>query len=198
MLPDQYNPETDPQEAARTVGAMLRTGTVAEVDVQRALVRFKTGGITTDWLPWFERRAGGPQGGRSWWPPVEGEQGLLLAPGGDLARAIVLPGMFSNAMPQGAAEAGTAREDWNTTDYWQWKNGTLDVHSTQKIELAVGAATITITPDAIRLQAGGASVELAGGIVTAEGDVISGSISLRTHKHTGVIPGPALTGEPTP
>ena len=77
MLPNQYNPETDPQEAARAAGTMLRTGTVVEVDTARALLRFKTGDITTDWLPWFETRAGGARGGRTWWPPVVGEQGKL-------------------------------------------------------------------------------------------------------------------------
>ena len=125
MLPDQYNPETDPQEAARAAGLMLRTGTIDAVDHQSARVRFKTGDITTDWLPWFERRAGGQHGGRSWWPPVVGEQGMLLAPGGDLARAVIMPGIYSTARPAGANQPATAREDWNATDFWQWQRGGL-------------------------------------------------------------------------
>lgn len=196
MLPDQYNPETDPQEAARSAGFMLRTGTVAQVDLQRALVRFQTGDITTDWLPWFERRAGGPQGGRSWWPPVVGEQGMLLAPGGDLARAVILPGMFSTAMPAGSNEPNTAREDWNDTDFWQWQGGDLTVRSQHRIHLAVGDATITITPDAIHMAAGGATLQLAGGIVTASDDVVADGVSLVHHTHTLVTKGQDLSGPP--
>ena len=196
MLPDQYNPETDPQEAARAIGMLLRTGTVTEVDVSKALVRFATGDITTDWLPWFERRAGGASGGRSWWPPVVGEQGLLLAPGGDLARAVILPGMFSDAMPAGANQAATAREDFDATDFWQWQDGTLRAECTQSIVLKVGGSTLTITTDAIRMSAGGATLDVASGIVTGESDVVSGGVSLRTHTHTKVMPGPALSGPP--
>ena len=123
MLPNQYNPETDPQEAARAAGTMLRTGTVVEVDTARALLRFKTGDITTDWLPWFETRAGGARGGRTWWPPVVGEQGMLIAPGGDLARAVVLPGMFSSAMPAGSADADTMRIDFDEADRIEYQRG---------------------------------------------------------------------------
>lgn len=196
MLPDQYNPEVDPQEQARAIGLMLRTGTITEVDPDKAMLRFKTGGITTDWLPWFERRAGGAEGGRTWWPPVVGEQGMLLAPGGDLGRAVILPGMFSTAMPAGAKEQGTAREEWNATDFWQWQDGTLQAKCTEEIILTVGEATLSITPEAVRISAGGASLEVAGGVVTAESDVIAGGVSLVNHIHTGVITGPMVSGPP--
>ncbi|MFV0680021.1 phage baseplate assembly protein V [Ottowia sp.] len=196
MLPDTYNPEADPQDAARVAGMMLRTGTVAEVDVAKAMLRFATGDITTDWLPWLERRAGGTNGGRTWWPPVVGEQGILLAPGGDLARAVVLPGMFSTAMPAGERTAAVARDDFNAADFWQWENGTLSAECTSKIEFGVGDATLTITPEQIALSAGGATLTLAGGIVTASADVVAGGVSLVSHIHTGVISGPMVSGPP--
>lgn len=196
MLPHQYNPETDPQEAARAAGVMLRTGTVKEVDVARALVRFETGGITTDWLPWFERRAGGERGGRSWWPPVKGEQGMLLAPGGDLARAVILPGMFSDAMPAASRQAGTAREDWDDRDFWEWAGGALTVRCTNEVTITVGESSIRITQDAIEMKAGGATLQLAGGIVRASADVRAGRISLVNHVHGGVQTGLSTTREP--
>ena len=40
------------------------------------------------------------------------------------------------------------------------------------------------------------NVDVASGIVTGESDVVSGGVSLRTHTHTKVMPGPALTGPP--
>lgn len=200
MLPDQYDPEIDPQEAARQAGAMLRTGTVAAVSHKRACVRFRTGGITTDWIPWIERRAGGKPGGCTWWPPVVGEQGLLLAPGGDLTRAVVLPGIFSTAMPASERAGNVARTDWNETDFCEWRaglnGGEARVACAASITLVVGGSSITITRESITLEAGGASLTLAGGIVSASRDVVAGGISLTRHVHGGVKPGPSNTGGP--
>lgn len=200
MLPDEYNPETDPQEAARAQGAMLRTGTIAAVSHARARVRFRSGGLLTDWLPWIERRAGGKKGGASWWPPVAGEQGLLLAPGGDLTRAVVLPGIFSTAMPASERSARVAREDWSEGDFWEWRQknegGALHVQTGASISLAVGDALLRITPREIHLSAGGATLTLGGGVVTASRDVIASGISLTRHVHGGVKPGPSATGRP--
>ena len=189
MLPNQYNPETDPQEAARAAGTMLRTGTVVEVDTARALLRFKTGDITTDWLPWFETRAGGARGGRTWWPPIVGEQGMLIAPGGDLARAVVLPGMFSSAMPAGSEDADTMRIDFDEADRIEYQRG-------KHLRMKFGGTTITLAADAITMHAGGGTLTLDADGLRGEPDVVSGSVSLRNHKHVGVTPGPALTGPP--
>lgn len=196
MLPHQYNPETDPQEAARAAGMMIRTGTVAAVDLAARRVRFTSGGITTDWLPWLERRAGGGAGGRTWWPPVQGEQGLMLAPGGDLARAVILPGMFSDAMPAGSDQPATERTDWDAQDFWQWQQGRLHVACTHQVLLQVGESSITIEPGRIHMQAGGASLTMAGGIVTASADVVASGISLTKHKHGEVSKGSDKTGRP--
>ena len=196
MLDNQHNPETDPQEAARAAGMLLRAGTVHEVDHAQARVRFKTGDITTDWLPWFEAAANGAQGNRTWRPPVVGAQGLLMSPGGELGRAFVLPGAFSDAMPAGANSADTVREDFNATDFWQWKDGALEVTCADKITLTVGSSSITVMPDSIALSAGGATLTLAGGVATIDQDAVIGGISFIAHKHGGVLPGPLFTLPP--
>ena len=198
MLPNDHNPETDPQEAARAIGMLLRAGTVAQVDHATARVRFTTGDITTDWLPWFEMRAGGQGKNRTWRPPSAGEQGLMLAPGGELGRAFILPGVFSDGMPAGANTEGTVREDFNGTDFWQWKDGKLACECADEIAFKVGGATFTIGTDSIRMEAGGATLELAGSLVTASTDVVAEGISLTKHKHTGVMVGPMPTGLPIP
>ena len=66
----------------------------------------------------------------------------------------------------------------------------------KQISLAVGSSVLTISPDRIELVAGGATVTLAGGVVTIDGDAIIGGISFKGHVHPGVMPGPMLTAPP--
>ena len=198
MLPDQYNPETDPQEAARAIGMLLRTGTVSEVDHAQARVRFQTGDITTDWLPWFEQRANGAEGNRTWRPPAVGAQGLMLAPGGELGRAVILPGMFSDAMPASGNAAGVVREDFNATDFMEWKDGGLGITCTESITLTVGGSSIEITPDSIKLSAGGGTLTLDSSGATIDPEATIGGIPFTPHKHGGVMIGAMNTTGPVP
>ena len=64
----------DLAELARLIENLIRIGTVADVrHGNPPTVRVRTGGITTTWRPWCERRAGTT---RTWSPPTKGEQGL--------------------------------------------------------------------------------------------------------------------------
>lgn len=86
----------DTAELARLIENLLRLGVVADVQLGKPpRVRVQTGGITTTWLPWAERRAGRT---RTWNPPTKGEQVLLFCPSGDLANGIVLTGIPSDAI----------------------------------------------------------------------------------------------------
>ncbi|WP_376748405.1 DNA-binding transcriptional regulator [Yokenella regensburgei] len=84
------------QEIARAIRNLIRTGIVTDVDHDEGLCRVQTGGMETTWLNWLTSRAG-----RShvWWAPSVGEQVLLLAVGGELDTAFVLPGIFSDNNP---------------------------------------------------------------------------------------------------
>lgn len=79
------------QDALRLLRNLIRTGVVVEVDLDDGRCRVQTGGIVTDWLQWLTTRAGRS---RVWWAPSVGEQVLLLAVGGELDTAFVLPGIF--------------------------------------------------------------------------------------------------------
>ena len=93
-------------ELARRLANVVRPGVVAEADYPAGLVRVKfagedealsgAGGGKTGWLPFMAWKAGGDA---FWWPPAVGEQVLLLAPSGDLANAIVLSALYSDAHP---------------------------------------------------------------------------------------------------
>lgn len=88
------------QEIARAIRNLIRTGIVTDVDHDEGLCRVQTGGMQTTWLNWLTCRAGRS---RVWWAPSVGEQVLLLAIGGELDTAFVLPGIFSDDHPAPSA-----------------------------------------------------------------------------------------------
>lgn len=184
------NQQESPYEAARRVNNVLRLGSVAEVrHAAPARCRVRSGDNLTDWLPWLSLRAGGAADGAAWWPPAVGEQVLLLAPGGDLAQAVVLPGVFSDQRPQGSSTPGACRLDFAADAHLEYLPG-------QHLQLRFGATVLTLRADALTADAGGGTIRLDGAGLRGEPDVTSGSVSLRQHKHIGVTPGPALTGPP--
>ncbi|WP_196087840.1 phage baseplate assembly protein V [Enterobacter ludwigii] len=87
---------TQLNEVMRILRNLIRTGIVTDVDHDEGLCRVQTGGIETTWLNWLTCRAGRS---RVWWAPSVGEQVLLLAVGGELDTAFVLPGIFSDDHP---------------------------------------------------------------------------------------------------
>ncbi|HDR2471530.1 TPA: phage baseplate assembly protein V [Enterobacter soli] len=88
------------QEIARAIRNLIRTGIVSDVDPDEGLCRVQTGGMQTTWLNWLTCRAGRS---RVWWAPSIGEQVLILAIGGELDTAFVLPGIFSDDHPAPSA-----------------------------------------------------------------------------------------------
>ncbi|EPK1030523.1 TPA: phage baseplate assembly protein V [Klebsiella oxytoca] len=90
------------QELARAIRNLIRSGVVTEVDTVQGLCRVQSGGIQTTWLNWLTTRAGRS---RTWWAPSVGEQVLLLAIGGELDTAFVLPGIYSDDKPAPSASA---------------------------------------------------------------------------------------------
>ena len=84
-------------ELTRRVANIVRLGTVEEVDGGSARVRVRYGETALSrWLPWVTARAGED---RSWWAPEVGEQVLILAPSGDLAKGIVVAGVYRSEHP---------------------------------------------------------------------------------------------------
>ena len=90
----------DIHEAFRLLRNMIRIGVITKTDLEAGRCRVQTGGIETTWLNWLTSRAGRS---RTWWAPSVGEQVLLLAIGGELDTAFVLPGIFSDDHPAPSA-----------------------------------------------------------------------------------------------
>lgn len=209
------NTQLSLSELARTLRNMIRTGIIVEIDLTAGRCRVQTGGIVTQWLQWLTHRAGHS---RTWWAPSVGEQVLLLAVGGELDTAFVLPGIFSDDNPPPSASA----DAWHVTFpdgavvEYEPKNSALtvsgiktaDITASQSItasvpEVKVVASTrITLdTPEVVctnklitgtlEVQSGGTmsgNIEHSGGSLSSNGKV------LHTHKHPGDSGG--TTGAP--
>lgn len=84
-------------ELERRISNLLRVGVIEQADYAKALVRVQLGGLTSEWLPWVTRRAGGDI---DWWAPEVGEQVMVLSPSGLQEDAFVLPALYSNSRPE--------------------------------------------------------------------------------------------------
>lgn len=194
------------QELARAIRNLIRSGVVTEVDTVQGLCRVQSGGIQTTWLNWLTTRAGRS---RTWWAPSVGEQVLLLAIGGELDTAFVLPGIFSddNPAPSASADAWHATfPDGAVIEYEPETSAltvsgikTADVTASESITATVplvlvkASTSITLdTPEVIctnklttatlEVQKGG---KMSGNIEHSGGSLSSNGKVLHTHKHPG-------------
>ncbi|CAM7595550.1 Baseplate assembly protein V [Phytobacter diazotrophicus] len=202
-------------ELARAIRNLVRTGVVVEIDLNAGRCRVQTGGIITDWLQWLTQRAGRS---RTWWAPSLGEQVLILAVGGELDTAFVLPGIFSDDHPAPSASADAlhiAFPDGAVIEYEPKTSAlmvsgikTADVTASESISATVpvvlvkAAERITLdTPEVIctnKLITGSLEVQkggqMRGDITHTGGSLSSNGKVLHTHKHPGDSGG--TTGAP--
>lgn len=193
---------------------MIRTGIIVETDLDTGRCRVQTGGIYTDWLPWLTQRAGRS---RTWWAPSIGEQVLLLAVGGELDTAFVLPGIFSDDHPAPSASADAWHvvfPDGAVMEY-EPKNSALTVSGIKTADVtASGSLTATVpevlirastritldTPEVIctnklttatlEVQQGG---KLQGNIDHTSGAFTSNGVQVDNHNHGSVQSGGSWT-----
>ena len=202
-------------ELARAIRNMVRTGVVVETDLNAGRCRVQTGGIVTDWLQWLTQRAGRS---RSWWAPSIGEQVLILAVGGELDTAFVLPGIFSDENPAPSASADAWHISFPDGAVFEYEPQTsaltvsgiktADVTASESVSVTVpvvmvkASSRITLdTPEVVctnklitgslEVQNGGTmrgNIEHSGGALSSNGKV------LHTHQHPGDSGG--TTGAP--
>lgn len=88
-------------EASRMIANLIQVGSVMSVDAGNARAAVKVGEITIPAAAVAQLRAGVLS---FWWMPQAGEQVVVICPGGDMARAIVLCSIFAGNAP--SADAG--------------------------------------------------------------------------------------------
>lgn len=178
-----------PVELARLLQNTIRLGTIAKIDHAAARVRVTTGELLTEWLPWLESRAGNT---RTWNPPTAGEQVLLLAPGGELAGAVVLGAINSNAYPAVSDAPNLTRWDMPDGAVIEYDHAASHLRAELPGSAAITApAGVTVTgPVVIE---GTLHVSEA---ITTPADVTAAGISLVNHTTTGVRSGSDQSGPP--
>lgn len=188
----------------RRIAGMVRLGVVHEQDFsdpKAPRVRVKAGNFTTGWIPWTVASASGDT---DWEPLDVGTQVIMAAPSGDMAQAVVLGAIHQDKHPayggdpdeRGRVWKDGARDTYNRKTHTR----TIDVPAGGKILLKIGGTSYELTADGATLTAPRVKIDTPEaeftGKITAAIDVIAAGISLVHHVHSGVIPGPANTGEP--
>lgn len=176
-----------PYDLLRRLENLLRPGTVQAVDHGGARLRVQSGDILTDWLPWFERRAGTS---RTWFPPTVGEQCLLLCPGGELAAGMVLVGLYSDDIP-----SPSDSPDLHRVAYPDGACIEYDYQAHALVaELPAGGTASIGAPGGVTIDS---PVTTITGSMHVSGDVVANGISLTGHRHGGVASGSSSTGTPS-
>jgi len=193
-------------EILRLLQNLLRFGTIASVDHDAGLCTVRTGALLTRPMPWFVERAGDASTG---WDPSIGEQVMVFCPGGDTARGVVHPAIYSNAVPRPAGSATAKVTTFRDGAVFRYdpeshqltatlpEGGKSHVTASGGITLAgdtriVGKLSVTDDTDL------GATLHVASDVtvdtkLTATIDVTGGGKSVKGHAHP--IEGP-VTGAP--
>lgn len=202
------------QEISRLLRNMIRTGVVVETDLDAGRCRVQTGGIVTDWLQWLTHRAGRS---RTWWAPSVDEQVLILAVGGELDTAFVLPGIYSDDHPAPSASADALHIDFPDGAVIEYEPETSaltvsgiktadvtasdSITATVPVVLVKAATRITLdTPEVVctnklitstlEVQKGGT---MKGNIEHSDGKLTSNGVQVDDHGHGKVQTGGSWT-----
>ena len=192
----------DNHETDRTLGDVARFGTIATVDRAAARITVKIGDALSGPIRWASIAGTALT---IWSPPSIGEQVLLICPEGELAAAIALRGLYSDAHPAPASDEAHSlhfgdgallRYDpvGHALSVSLPEGGTIDI-------TAPGGITITADVDIIGDVAITGDLDVTGeilvtGPITATDDVTGQGTSLATHRHTGVDTGSGTSGPP--
>lgn len=193
----------DSPELLRLIENVVRLGTIAEIAHGKPpRVRVQSGGITTTWLPWAERRAGAT---RTWNPPTKGEQVLLFCPSGDPRNGVVLCGIPSDAHDtpsHSPDETVTLYPDRASTTY-NHATGTLAIAGIQKVIVEAATSVLVTCPattfegdvtvkgllsyqNGIAGQGGEHGNAIRGDLTHSGGNLSSNGVVVHDHGHGGV------------
>lgn len=177
---------------ARLLENLIRFGTIAEVGYEPPRVRVRSGNLLTAWLPWLALRAGDS---KTWDPPSEGEQCILLSPSGQTANGVALVGLNSDQHPANGDRPGLHRRTYPDGAVIEYDSAAHQLRAT----LPDGGITHLVSPGGINItgpinhqgdyihqgnytQQGDQAVT---GTITASVDVLAAAISLIGHTHIG-------------
>ncbi|MDO8031923.1 phage baseplate assembly protein V [Janthinobacterium sp. SUN128] len=162
----------DLSDILRLLQNLIRLGTIAQVD--GAMARVQLGPqLTTEWLNWITPRGGTT---RAWSAPTEGEQVMVLSPGGDLTRGVIVPALFSKAFD--------APESSHTIHATHYPDGAVVQydHAAHALTATLPGGTATITADKVTSNAPSTicmgDVTIMGNLVVKKNATVEGATAL--------------------
>ena len=172
----------------RRIESIIRFGLIAEVDYAQAKARVKCGEILTDFIPFIALRSGTT---KTWSPPTQGEQCVILAASGELTTACIITGLYTQNSPSHSADEHVIEFADGAKITYNQANGDLVVTGIKTANIKA-ANQINIDCPTVNIK-GNVNID---GEVTSTGDMIAGGISQMKHKHKDVSKGKDKTGEP--
>lgn len=183
--------------AQRNASNQIRLGTVAEVDLAKALCRVQSGEILTDWLHWLVGYAGQRV---EWSAPSVGEQVVVLSIDGEFTGGVVLRGLYSTAFPAPGNAEGKHLQQFGDGAVIEYDSNAHALKATLPgggtAEISADGGTTVNGPVTINGKLTVNDDVASTGTVTATTDVVGGGKSLKGHKHTGVQAGGGVSGPP--
>lgn len=180
--------ESELEDLRRRSENHARIGVITEVD-PAGLCKVSHGDLMTPGIKWFNPSAGNVA---ETLIPSVGEQCVLINYGGGDggAHTVALRGLTSDAFPPASVEPqlhrrtypdGTESSYDHDSHVLAWKNGATAVTASQELlELVIGAAKLTMTPETALLTIGEVSAQLEPGgihftapVITHNGRTIS-------------------------
>lgn len=154
------SPRLKQNELTARLDQVVQYGVVEEVDHSRGRARVRTtpqddqgNGRLSNWIPWS---TGNSDSGNGNWNPLQiGAQVAMLAPSGDAAQALILPGVYSDGNPppskseheyvQSYEDGTTIKHNKDTSAY------EMVVPAGGQLTISCGSSSITITDGEIIL-----------------------------------------------
>lgn len=174
-----------PEDTPTDADQLIRFGTVVSVDLAAArCVVSLDDDAQTGPIRWLEMRMGLT---RTWSPPSKGEQVLVLCPAGEIAAAVAMRGLVSDAFPP---------PDDGLIEVMRFRDGAALSYDADNHALAFvlpgGGSLRVVAPGGVQIE-GDLSCT---GTIAAEVDVVAAGISGKGHHHDKVQAGAALSGGP--
>lgn len=122
-------------------------------------------------------------------PPSVGQNMTVVAPAGDMRQAVAIPLTWSNQN-----ESPSDSQDENVLTFGDVRI-TVNEGETR---FEIGGLTMSITGEHVRVDVGGFAFRVSGGGLAMAGGAVGhdGQNIGSTHRHPGIMPGPADTGTP--
>lgn len=200
----------------RRASDVIKPGRVVQADYSKQPYVVKVGVgdpddadnyFVTGWLPAMAGRSD------EWNPLKVGEAVTILSESGELQNGVVMAGGLHNTDNPSPGDRGDLYRkrfpDGSVIEYDEAAGG-MKLTAATRFEASVGEASIVITGSQIVLTAGGETLTIGSGKMTSSGpirgnnglEVVGGTFTHNgvnvgsDHKHTGILSGPANTGNP--